>query len=357
MARPLVGVITNPNSKKNRLNPARYDAMRETVGALGIVRRTQDTAEIAGVVRSFLDAGVPYWVADGGDGAFHWLTNVTQQVLQERGGKDAAPAIMPTNAGTIDFIGRKCGVIGDSDGLLRALCATLRSGREPGIATIDSLRVRGTYGADSDWPGRVFDKLGFAVALAGIGQRFFDKFYAHENQGVTGILEVVGGILLSATMQAPFLRKVPLPVELRHYSDTVFEPLPAEVWIDGELLPMHSFRAINVGSIDLNLAGVFRIFPLARDRGVLHVQAGDPSVAEVIRNLPRLASAKKMVMEHFVERGAHSLRAVPLAGKRIDPCIDGELFYGLTDAEVTLGPAVRVVKMNVHDAPGGGAWL
>ena len=351
MARPLVGVITNPNSKKNRLNPARYEAMRETVGDLGIVRRTQDTAEIAGVVRAFLDAGIPYWVADGGDGAFHWLTNVAQQVLAERGGKDTAPAIMPTNAGTIDFVGRKCGVIGDSDGLLRALCATLRAGQQPGICTIDSLRVRGVYGPDSDWPGRTFDKLGFALALAGIGQRFFDKFYAHENQGVTGILEVVGGILFSATMQAPGLRKVPLPVELRHYSDTVFEPLPADVWIDGEKLPMRDYRAINVGSIDLNLAGVFRIFPFAREGGVLHVMAGDPSVNEVIRNLPSHASGRKMVMETFVERAAHSLRVVALDGKRIDPCIDGELFYGLTEADVTLGPPVRVVQMNVHHAP------
>lgn len=345
MAGALVGVITNPNSKKNRVNPARFEAMREMVGDLGIVRRTQDISEIADVVRSFLDAGIPYWVADGGDGAFHWLANVTAQVLHERGGKDPVPAIMPTNAGTIDFIGRKCEVIGDADGLLRALCAQLRAGHHPKILTIDSLRLRGVYGPDSDWPGRSFDKLGFAAALAGIGQRFFDKFYAHEDQGVTGILEVVAGILFSATMRAPGLDRVPLPVELRHYSDTVFEPLGADVWIDGEHLPMQTYRAINVGSIDLNLAGVFRIFPFARDPGVLHIMAGDPSVAEVIRNLPRLFSGQKLAMTQFVERPGRSLRVVPHAGGRIDPCIDGELFYGLTELEVTMGSPVRVVQM------------
>ena len=71
MAQPQIGVITNPNSKKNRLNPRRYDTMKRLVGDVGLVKRTHHTGEIAEVVREFLDAGVPYWLADGGDGAFH----------------------------------------------------------------------------------------------------------------------------------------------------------------------------------------------------------------------------------------------------------------------------------------------
>ena len=353
MVQPLIGVITNPNSRKNRLEPGRYEAMREVVGSLGHVRRTQHTGEIADVVRDFLDEGIPYWVADGGDGAFHWLVNVTWQVLREReakgsgerGGTEGWPAIMPTNAGTIDFIGRKCSVVGDADGLLRALCRTLRLGRTPDLLTIDSLVVRGIHGADTDWPGRPFEKVGFAAALAGVGQRFFDKFYAQEQQDAAGILKIVAKVIGSGLSQFPVVRHVPLPISLRCYGDTLFEPMPLDVWVDGKPLPMRTFRAVNVGAIDINLAGLFRFFHHASSPGVLHVQAGNPDVLDVLRNIPNMMTGRDLAVEGFFEGPGQTVRIVARDGRRIDPVIDGELYWGLSECDVALGPEVRVVQM------------
>jgi hypothetical protein len=342
---PLIGVITNPNSKKNRMNPTRFDRMREIVDGLGLVRRTHHTGEIADVVRDFLDQKIPYWVADGGDGAFHWLINVVVQVLKERGGRDTMPAIMPTNAGTIDFLGRKCGVIGHAEPLLATLCERVRRGGVPEIVTIDSLLIRGVQGPASDWPGRPFEKIGFAVAAAGVGQRFFDKFYAHENQGPTGIVEVVSRIVGSMASQTPGFERVPIPAAWRYYAETVFEQIPLDVWIDDRKLPMRTFRAVNVGSIDINLKGVFRLFPYAADPGVLHLQAGNPSFAEVLVNLPKLAVGRKLSLDSLYDGPGQHLRAVARDGAHIDPVIDGELFYGLSEIDITRGPEVRVVKI------------
>ncbi len=343
MAQPLIGVITNPNSKKNRLNPSRYDTMRRLVGDLGLVKRTHHTGEIADVVREFLDAGVPYWLADGGDGAFHWLVNVLDQVLEERGHTGPLPAIMPTNAGTIDFVGRKAGVVGHTESLIVALAKQLRAGETPQIVTLDSLRVRGLHGPDSDFPGKPFDKIGFATALAGAGQRVFDKFYAQQNQSGLGVLQVVAKTLTSAASQSPALSWVPLPVTWRHFSDTIFEPQPLDVWVDGEQKSIRWYRDLDVGSIDINIAGIFRFFPCAAEPGVLHVQGGDVSPWEIAKNLPAMSAGKPFHIHNFFQGPAKHLRVVARDGRTIDPVIDGELYYGLVNATVEPGPAVRVV--------------
>lgn len=343
MAQPLMGVITNPNSKKNRMNPGRYETLKRLVGDVGLVKRTHHTGEIADVVREFLDAGVPYWLADGGDGAFHWLVNVLQQVLAERGHQGPLPAIMPTNAGTIDFIGRKAGVVGQTEHLIVALGQTLRAGEAPEIVTLDSLRVTGMHGRDADFPGRPFAKIGFAAALAGAGQRVFDKFYAQQNQSGLGVMQVVAKTLTSAASQSPALSWLPMPVTWRHFADTIFEPQPLDVWVDGELKPMRWYRDLDVGAIDINLAGVFRFFPCAAQPGVLHVQGGDVHPWEIAKNLPAMARGQPFHIRNFFQGPARHLRVVARQGRAIDPVIDGELYYGLIEADVALGPPIRVV--------------
>lgn len=346
--RPLIGVITNPNSRKNRLKPGRFEGMRQTVGDLGQVRRTHHTGEIAEVVRDFLDLGIPYLVADGGDGAFHWLVNVLVQVMRERGGRDPMPAIMPTNAGTIDFIGRKAGVVGSADALLAALCTSMRQGHEPKVLSLPSLALNGIHGPDSDLPGRPFEKVGFAAALAGLSQRIFDKFYAQDNQGGVGIMTTVIKTLVSAATQGPILRHVPLPVGVRHYCDSVFEPMPLDIWIDGKLLPTRICRNCDVGSIDINLAGLFRFFPFAGEPGKMSVQCGNPGPVEVAMNLPFMAAGKPLHIKNYFQGPAEHLRLVARDGRRIDPVIDGELYWGLTEIDVKPGPQVRVVQMRAR---------
>jgi hypothetical protein len=348
MTQPLIGVVTNPNSRKNRLNPQRYERMRETVGELGLVRRTPDVSAIAAVVSEFLDRGVSYLVADGGDGAFHWLMNVTAQVLDSRldDGKPAAwPAILPTNAGTIDFIGRKAGVIGHCDSLLPALTALLHRGDQPGVVHLQTLRCRGTYGPDADLPGQAFDRLGFAAALAGIGQRFFDKFYAHDRQDAVGIAYLVGKTLASQASRSPPLKWLPVPAGLRWFSEPVFEPLPARVWVDGAELPQHLYRDLDIGSIDINIANLFRFFALAGDGERLHLQCGYLGAADVLRNLPRMMRGQPLAIDGYVQQAVEHLRVVPDAPATLDPCIDGELFWGLVDLEVSRGPSVPVVQL------------
>lgn len=348
MGSPVIGVVTNPNSRKNRLDPNRYAKMREVVGQWGLVRRTKDTDAIAEVVREFLDQGVRYWVADGGDGAFHWLMNTVWTVLRERGSDGPWPLMLPTNAGTIDFVGRKAGVIGGCDQLLPELVRLLQHGQQPDSTLLGTFVVRGTFGPNADRPGKSFEKLGFAAALAGIGQRFFDKFYAHDRQDAVGIGYLIAKILSSQASRTMPLRWVPLPVEWRYYGENVFEPMPAQVWLDGELLPFDQFRDLDIGAIDINLANLFRFFSMAKAGEALHVQCGDLKASDVLLNLPRMMRGQELSIDQYVQRPVKTLRAVPQGGRTIDPVIDGELYWGLADVEVSLGPLIPVVKLEAR---------
>ena len=178
---------------------------------------------------------------------------------------------------------------------------------------------------------------------------FFDKFYAHGRLNGFGIVEVLGKIIGSAVTKAPGIRYLPLPTEVKAYSDSIFELARLDVWIDGEKLPIDGFRILNVGAIDIDIKGIFHCFPHAQEPGVMHVQAGAPSVVEVIANLPLLAAGADLSIANFVERPARELVAIAHQPHSIDPCIDGELYYGLSELRAVQGPAVRVLKMVVQE--------
>ena len=162
---PIV-VVVNPNSRKNRRIGDRADRLRAAGGDVVDVVETANLVDLSRVLAPRLRDGVRYLVADGGDGAFHWTLNETLRQL----GPDRLPIMVPTRAGTIDFVAHKAGIRGRSEGIVRRLAQHVAEGSAPPTVRLDSVRL-----TDDD----VFDRVGFAIAIGGVGQRFFDKYYEH----------------------------------------------------------------------------------------------------------------------------------------------------------------------------------
>ncbi len=119
-----IGVITNPNSRKNRNRPDRAERLQRIVGNIGEVHQTASLDSIKPVLRDFLRKRARYWVADGGDGALHWMLRMGMEVLQEEeflGESLQLPITLPTKGGTIDFVANNVGIQGDAEGILGAL--------------------------------------------------------------------------------------------------------------------------------------------------------------------------------------------------------------------------------------------
>jgi diacylglycerol kinase family enzyme len=339
--RPALAVIYNPNSRKNRRAAAgRAGRLQRIVSGWGEVFETRRLDELGPVVAELLERGVDYLVSDGGDGSFHWAVNEARSAAGRA--SSTLPALVPTNGGTIDFVARKVGIEGNAERILVDLTRALADQRPPPLSSLDSLELSGIE-IGPDGKERPFNRIGFALAAGGIGQRFFDKYYREKELGARGIVSVVARAVTSYAADRVGL---PLPESALRYGREVFRPTRARVVIDGREVPGRDQGALHAGAFDISLGGVFRVFPLGREPGVLHFQAGAIVPREIIGALPNLYRGEAIPSARLVEVGGREM-TIEADGEPLFPIIDGEMFGPLTRLEVRRGPLVQVPRI-VH---------
>lgn len=330
-----IAVVLNPNSRKNRRAGVRAAQLRELLGTAGEVYVTHDHAELNDVLSSVLTPELSCLVSVGGDGALHWALNAAKPIAIARG--IPLPMMLPTNGGTIDFVARRAGVEGRAESLLPRLMKALDRG--PLEATeLDSLSV---HIEEGEGPEGGREVLGFAMAAAGIGQRFFDEYYAADDPGPMTIVRVMGKGLFS--LGAGFLPGS-LGVRYGENARRLFRPFEANVKIDGIDVPGTAHGAVHAGSFDVNLGGVVRVFPLAKAPGAMHVQAGAISPAEMVRALPALLAGGAIPSKTL--RDTRGTRMdIEALDEPLRPVIDGEMYQDIRRLSVSLGPRIRIAKL------------
>ena len=342
-----IGVITNPNSRKNKHRPDRARRLQSILGEMGEVHSTDSVDSIKPVLRDFLRKRARYWVADGGDGALHWMLRMGMEVLQEdefAGESVTLPMTMPTNGGTIDFIANNVGIKGDAESLLTAMRLRIERGQRIEDTEVDSMVIDGVQaGPDGDVPFRTY---GFAVAAGGIGQRFFAKYYEDADPNPRTIMKVVGRTLASMPVALSPLRKVPgMPRFLSTYARDMFSPTRAKITVDGMVLPGDEFTGIHVASMSINLGNVLLFFGKADQPGLMNAIVGTPSPMSVVRNLPRMVRGEEMRGSQILDRPCRSLDLEAVGDELLEPVIDGEYYRGLRKISFRVGPRVRIPKV------------
>ena len=131
------------------------------------------------------------------------------------------------------------------------------------------------------------------------------------------------------------------------YGQELFRPTRARVTIDGQELAVTEHGALHAGSIDVNFKGMLRVFPLAKQSGVLHFQAGHILPGELIRQLPNLYRGNPLRTAGLTELGGREMTIVPLDGEVLTPIIDGERCGRLEHLSVRSGPKVRMPLLGV----------
>ena len=337
-----IGIITNPNARKNRGDRGRVRRLEALVGAGGLVRETGSVDEIRDVLSEFADRGARYWVSDGGDGTFHWMLNAGQELLAERRAAGRAlpePRLVPTNGGTIDFVAKKARIRGNADAIVKQLVRSVRSESPFPELEMDLLEVTGHR------PGEVvpgFRRLGFAAALGGAGQRFFAKYYAEPEPGAATVLRVAAKTATGIVGSLPGLRRLPIvPERLREYAREVITGTRAHVEVDGQAYRYPLLQGLHAGSIDVDL-GAVRLFRYAREPGRLHLVVGTMTPLELAWKWAFLALGLNVPGRTWHELAGETMRVRADAGERLDPVIDGELYFGFERLEVRQGPRVTV---------------
>jgi diacylglycerol kinase family enzyme len=326
-----LGVVVNPCARKNRGMPGnRSAALRRIVGPWGEVHETGSIGDLPGIVER-LYPRASHLVSDGGDGALHWLVNEIRAQVSD---PQCWPVFVPTNGGAIDFVAHKARVRGRADAILRALAAAAQADRRPPEVRLDTLELAG-----ETVDGATFHRVGFALAAGGVGNRFFDKYYQHRDPGRVTIARViaraVGGYAAS--------KVVPGRANRNRYAGQLFAPTRARVVIDGQEVPTRTHDALHAGAFDVNLGGVIRIFPRAREPGVLHFQAGEISPARIIAHLPALVTGGAIRGDRLRDIGGREM-VIEAEQEPLSPVIDGERFTGIVRLTVRTGPHIRVAQ-------------
>lgn len=315
-----LGVVVNPFARKNRGMAAdRSAALRRIVGPWGEVHETDCLNDLRGVVAG-LYPRASHLVSDGGDGALHWLVN---EMLVRVDDPQRWPVFVPTNGGAIDFVARKAGLRGRADAILRDLTAAAQANRPPPEVQLDTLELLG-----ETVDGATFHRVGFALAAGGVGNRFFDKYYEHDDPGRGTIARVIARAVGEYAVSR---------------AGELFTPTHARVVIDGEQVPTRTHNALHAGAFDVNLGGVIRIFPRAREAGVLHFQAGEISPGKIIAHLPALVAGGAIRGDRLRDISGREM-VIEADNEPLSPIVDGERFTGIVRLTVRAGPRIRIAR-------------
>lgn len=328
-----LGVVLNPLARKNRnVPPEAYARIERLVAPFGEVVRTDSLAALRPAVERMLPK-VTHFVSDGGDGALHWLINEVREVAGEASAS-TWPAFIPTNGGTIDFVAHKAEVHGRTEAIVRGLVAAAEEGAKVPEVALDSLHLTGEHD-----DGAPFDRIGFALAAGGVGQRFFDKYYQDPEPSPRTIVRVISRTVADLVRDRLGRRRE------ASYAAHLFRPTYAKVVIDGEELPQRRHAGLHAGAFDVNLGGVVRVFPQAARRGVLHFQAGEISPARMVLSLPAIVRGGAIRAPSLRDTAGQHMRIETEPGERLDPVIDGERFERLRRLDVRLGPEIRIARL------------
>jgi hypothetical protein len=340
-----IGVITNPNSRKNRNRPDRADRLRRIIGDFGEVHTTTTLASIKPVLRDFLRKRARYWVADGGDGALHWMLRMGMEVLQEEeftGKAFTLPTTLPTKGGTIDFVANNVGIEGDAEGILATLRKNVERNTMIEETDVDSMVIDGIQLIDgAEVPFRTY---GFASAAGGIGQRFYSKYYDDPDPSPRTIMKVVANTVASAPIALSPLARLPFGA-WKTYAKEMFEPTRCKVTLDGMKLPGDQFTGVHVASMSINLGNVLRFFGKADQPGLMNAIVGTPSPWVIIRNLPRMARGEEMRGRNVLDRPCRELTMEACSEQLLAPIIDGEFYRNVKKLSFHVGPRVRIPKV------------
>lgn len=349
----MIGVIVNPNSRKNRRRRGRTARLEKILGRGGRVIETPSVDAIVPALRRFADEGRRYWVADGGDGSLHWIINEAVRYFGPQRATELA-VYVPTGGGSVDFVAKHLDVKGAPDAVIARLASALNDGHTPRLASVQSLLLQGEQVAYGD-ERTAFRRIGFGNALGGYGANFYGPLYANtagtKDHGPARIARLMGAAFGAAALGSAFRGPLELlkPPPVARAEHEFLRPLRAEIRVDGTVLrgddglPVRAHTALNCASLPLNLANILRVFPQARD-GRMHVHAGNVTATEMARVFPGLMSGRSVnhLLPNAYDGPATTLDVRCDEGEEMTPVIDGELHYRVTDLHVSLGPAFRM---------------
>ncbi len=311
---PGIGIVTNPNSRRNRRNPEQFRRLGYILGSEHDRHElTKHPDDIRGVAQRFLEHGVEILALNGGDGTNHMTLTTFIEVY----GDHPLPMIAFLRGGTMNTISNSVGVRGTPGKILLNISEKYYLGRPFEITERDIMRVE--FGGQHYY-GFIFGN--------GIVYNFLDAYYATLNPSPPTAARLVGRAIASAMVGGGFSRRLA-------------RPFKASVTLDGERWECGEYTAVMASSIEQIGLG-FRPFNRCREQpGKFSVLGVTCSPLELVSELARIRMGR--LMDAQKARSEIASEVVFESDETIQFTIDGDLHH--SDGPVTLstGPRLQVI--------------
>jgi len=307
-----LGTVINAQAGGLLRDPELEVRLRDVVGSDALCT-TKTLDEVPLALSSLRDAGCDTLLVVGGDGTVSGTLTPLLRVWPE----GHRPAVALTRSGTVNTISKALG----SRGRPERIAALLLEKETPRrVRRRPTVRIRPDAGEPVD--GMLF--------VYGLGVRWLESYYRDSSQGLSGAALVIARAAASALARGELARRM-------------FEPIRAELVLDGESLPKRDYTVLGAGGIrDIGLG--FKPFPSAgSDPERIHLALSSASPLRFLRELPALQLGRSLPGSAIVHR--------PLREARVRPdqpqpwSVDGELFPPAAELWLGAGPSLDFVSV------------
>ena len=307
-----IGIIINPNAKKNSRRNDLKECLEQIVGESGAVRITRESREIYLVAEEFLNEGVEILAISGGDGTMQHTLSRYIEVC----GEENLPFLASIRGGTMNTIANSLRIKGTPETIIQRIMHRIHSEELLEYKEIDLMRVGKEYGS-----------------LFGIGltYNFLDAYYEGGRTGALKAIKVILRAIMSACIGGGFARRLAHPVRAR-------------VSLDGREIPFQEFSAILACTIQDVGLGFQPLYRAEEQDGYFHILATNMNTRGIVYRIPKLFLGKPIRSSHLSDEIGRELIIEP-EHEEVCYMLDGELFTHAGPLHMKTGPRIRVVSV------------
>jgi diacylglycerol kinase (ATP) len=312
---PGIGIVTNPNSRRNRRHPEQMQRLGFILGRdhrrHEMTRSPEDVYEVA---RRFLDERVDILALNGGDGTNH----VTLTTFIEVYGAQPLPKIAFLRGGTMNTIANSIGIRGTPGDILLNITEKYHLAQP---FETSSRHILGVRADDQTHYGFIFGN--------GLAANFLRAYYDTGNPTPWTAFTTMMKTISSALTRGEF-------------AQDLFRRFEATVTLDGQPWPATSFTTILASSIEQFGLG-FRPTYRCRERpGAFHALGFTIGMADVAFVLPRVRLGQPLDPKKVLSDVCASMKIE--SDRPITYALDGDIHTTEGNSmEVFAGPSLEVI--------------
>ncbi len=257
---PGIGIVTNPNSRRNRRFPEQMRRLGYILGRDDVYEMTNQPQDVGRVAEEFMENDIDILALNGGDGTNH----VTLTKFIEVYGDKPLPKIALLRGGTMNTISNAVGASGRPGKILLNLVERYYTGQKFDITERDMLKI--TDGETTRY-GFIFGN--------GVIASFLEVYYEDKNPSPAVAAKVLARTLASAMVNGTTV-------------DRVFAPFNAEMTLDGQVHAMREYVCIGIATIEQIGLGFRPFFRCEEDEGGFHIMAATGKPLEIAAQLPNI---------------------------------------------------------------------